>query len=160
MMGDDIKSTMDKLLPNGSNWVSYCNRLRWALKAKNIQEHLTSGTITQNYIDISNIGNMTPNRRWCVDDAYVKQVIAQTVTNDVFARVKMHMHAKNVWDALKGIYKGRSSLISINLSQRLQNTHCGEDEDVHEHFVKLTDMCEQLASMGETITNVKYRAIL
>ena len=159
-MGDDIKSTVDKLLPDGSNWVSYRDRLRWALEAKDIQEHLTSDTITQNYIDIGNVGNMTPNRHWRIDDAYVKQVIAQTVTNDVFARVKMHTHAKDVWDALKGIYEGRSSLISINLSQRLQNTRCGEDEDVHEHFAKLTDMREQLASMGETITDVKYRAIL
>jgi hypothetical protein len=95
-----------------------------------------------------------------LDDRSVKQAIAQSVPNEIFARIKTHTHAKDVWDALKGIFEGRSSLISVNLSQRLQNTRCGEDEDVREHFAKLADMREQLVSMGESITDTKYRAIL
>ena len=61
---------------------------------------------------------------------------------------------------LKGIFEGRSLPISVNLSQHLQNTRCGEDEDVQEHFAKLADMREQLVLMGESITNTKYRVIL
>ena len=114
----------------------------------------------QAYIDLENVSNMPPNRRWQLNDCQVKQMIAQSVPNEVFSNIKMHMHAKDVWDTLKTIFEGRLSLISVNLGQRLQSTHCAEDESVRNHFVKLTDMREQLASMGETIIESKYASIL
>ena len=45
-------ANMDKLLPDGANWVTYRDRLKWALETKDWQEHLTLDTITQNYIDV------------------------------------------------------------------------------------------------------------
>jgi gag-polypeptide of LTR copia-type len=121
-MGDNLMANINKLLPDSANWVTYRDRLKWALETKDWQEHLTSDTITQNYINVGIISNVPPDRRWVLDDQSVKQVIAQSVPNKIFARIKMHAHAKDVWDTLKGIFEGRSSLISVNLSQRLQNT--------------------------------------
>jgi hypothetical protein len=114
----------------------------------------------QAYIDIGDVNNVPPPRCWLLDDCAVKQMISSAIPNAVFSNIKRQTHAKDVWDALKAIYEGRSSLISVQLGQCLQSTKCGEDDSLHNHFTNLTDMCEQLALMGETISDTKYTSIL
>jgi gag-polypeptide of LTR copia-type len=155
-MGKEYQSNLKKLLADGSNWVTYRDCFKWAVEAKDLQDHLTLTTVTQVYINLENVGNMPPDRRWRLDDHQVKQMIAQSVPNKVFSNIKMHTHAKDVWDALKTIFKGRSSLKSVNLGQHLQSTCCAVDKSIHDHFAKLADMREQLASMGETTAELKY----
>ena len=38
----------------------------------------------------------------------------------------------------------------IDLGQKLQNTRCGDDDDVRAHFAKLANFREQLAAMGQS----------
>jgi hypothetical protein len=87
-------------------------------------------------------------------------MILSSVPNEVFSNIKRQTHTKDVWDMLKAIFKGRSSLISVNLGQHLQSTKCSEDDSICDHFAKLTDMRKQLASMGKTISDTKYTSIL
>jgi hypothetical protein len=47
----------------------------------------------------------------------------------------------------------------IDLGQKLQNTRCGDDDDVCTHFVKLT-FREQLAAMGQSVLDQQYADIL
>jgi hypothetical protein len=159
-MGDNYRLSVEKLLLDGSNWVSYQDRFQWALEAKDWQDHLTSTTMTQAYIDLGNVNNVPPPRRWLLDNCTVKQMILSSVPNEVFSNIKRQTHTKDVWDALKAIFEGRSSLISVNLGQRLQSTKCSEDDSIHDHFAKLADMHKQLASMGKTISDTKYTSIL
>jgi hypothetical protein len=42
----------------------------------------------------------------------------------------------------------------------MSNTFCGEDDDVCAHFAKLANMREQLAAMGESISDQHYTNIL
>ena len=37
---------------------------------------------------------------------------------------------------------------------------CGEDNNVCAHFVKLTNFCEQLVAMGQSVPNEQYADIL
>jgi hypothetical protein len=53
--------------------------------------------------------------------------------------------------------KGKSRSLLINLGHRMSNTFCGEDDDVHAHFAKLANMHEQLAAMGESISDQHCR---
>jgi hypothetical protein len=51
-------------------------------------------------------------------------------------------------------------MILVNLSQQLQNMHCREEDNVHEHFDKLTNLHEQLAAMGKSVPETEYASIL
>ena len=42
----------------------------------------------------------------------------------------------------------------------MQSTCCGEDDDIHAHFTKLTNFCEQLAAMGQSMPDEQYTDIL
>jgi hypothetical protein len=160
-MSNDFKSQVEPLLPDGANWVSYRDRMVWALEARDLlADHLTSTTVTQAYIDVGTINKVSAAARWQTDDRAVKQMIASSVPNTVFASIKGHTAAKDVWDALKALFEGRTDLIIVNLSHRLQTTRCSEDENMREHFDKLSNMRESLASMGETFSETKYAQIM
>jgi hypothetical protein len=105
-MGDNYRSSIEKLLSDGSNWVSYQDHFQWALEAKDWQDHLTSTMMTQAYIDLGNVNNVPPPRCWLLDDRAVKQMILSSVSNEVFSNIKRQTHAKDVWDMLKVIFEG------------------------------------------------------
>jgi hypothetical protein len=44
----------------------------------------------------------------------------------------------------------------IDLGRKLQNTKCGEDDNVRAHFEALANFHEQLAAMGQTISDDQY----
>jgi len=123
-------------------------------------DHLNHITITTRYVAIGDINNITPQMRWEADEAIAMQVIVASVPNSVFTNIKGHNTAKDVWDALKALYKGRMTMVLVNLSQQLQSQRCGDDENVCEHFDKLANLCEQLGAMGKSIPDNEYASIL
>ena len=42
-------------------------------------------------------------------------------------------------------------MILVNLSQQLQNTCCGKEDNVCKHFDKLANLHKQLAAMGKSV---------
>jgi len=65
-----------------------------------------------------------------------------------------------VWDALKKLFEGRTTLILVDLGRHLQTTHCAEEDSICKHFEWLTDLHQQLAAMGKTVPDSKYASIL
>jgi transposase InsO family protein len=159
-MSDDLKISITKLVADGSNWVTYRDRMLWAVNSRDLSEHLTNASITQTYTNAGTIGNATPQMQWTHDQAVVKQLIAASVPDTVFNRIKTGTTAKDVWDALKKLYEGRTMLILIDLGRRLQTTRCGEEDNVCEHFERLAEMCEQLAAMGKSVSDNEFASIL
>jgi hypothetical protein len=159
-MGDDYKTIVERLQPDGANWVSYRDRIIWAVGGKGWHEHLTEDSVTPLYTAIGDVNNVTPEMRWNADDKATMHLIASSIPNSVFSSIKGSTTAKGAWDALKLLYEGRTNLILINLNQRLQAMRCGEEENVREHLIKLKDMREQLASMGKVVPDTEYTAIL
>jgi hypothetical protein len=62
-----------------------------------------------------------------------------TILDEMFNRIKTGVNAKAWWDELKKICEGRSRDLHIDLSCKLQNTSCAEDDDVRAHFAKLAN---------------------
>ncbi len=159
-MSDETKITVTKLVADGSNWVTYHDRMLWAVDSHGLTEHLTSSTITQAYQDAGNVGILTPQMRWHLDQAAVKQLVGSSVLDTVFNTIKTGTMAKDVWDVLKKLFEGRTTLILVDLGRHLQTTRCTEEDSVREHFEWLTDLRQQLAAMGKTVPDSKYALIL
>ena len=158
-MGDE-RNQLERLLPDGTNWVSYRDRFMWVIEGHDWQDHLTHDTITQAYIDLGPVNNVQPPRRWMLDDRAVKTLISSSVPNPVFSQIKSHTAAKDVWNALKTLFEGRSALCLVDLGQRFQSTRCSETENIREHFNRLADLRDQLTSMGKVVTDAEYAAVL
>jgi len=94
--------------------------------------------------------------RWEDDDETVKHLIMSFVPNEIFNRIKGGTNARTWWASLKDTCEGRLQSFLIDLGRRLQNARCGEDDDIRAHFVKLANFQEQLAAMGETVSDQPY----
>ena len=154
------KLHIEKLNTDGSNWVSSRDRMMWVLQFWGLLEHLTSTVVTANYTAIRMVNNITPQMKWDNDEATTMHVIAASIPNSIFTNVKSKPNTKEVWDALKALYEGRTQMVLVKTSQQLQTTHCGEDDSVRDHFDYLANLREQLAAMGKTITDNEYASIL
>ena len=159
-MSDIMKIELVRLVGDGSNWVTYRDRLNITLRMRRWQDHLTQRSVTQAYLDRGDVNNVKPAMRWEDDDEAVKHLIMNSTPDDIFNRIKGGANAKAWWDSLKNICEGRSRSLLIDLGRKLQNTHCGEEDDVRAHFAKLANTREQLAAMGETVADQQYANIL
>jgi gag-polypeptide of LTR copia-type len=82
------------------------------------------------------------------------------LANTIFNHVKVNPTIKGVWDELKKSYKGRTTMVQVDLQAQLTNIKCGEDEDVHVHLERMANMQEELALMGTDMVDHTYTYIL
>jgi hypothetical protein len=106
------------------------------------------------------INGVTAPVRWAHGEATVKQAIAASVPDSIFNRIKGSTRAKDVWDALKALFEGRTQMIVVDLRRQIQSLKCGEDDNVRTHFDNIANLREQLAAMGKTIPDDEYSSIL
>jgi hypothetical protein len=59
-MINETKVTVEKLVSDGSNWVTYRDRMIWTLQSRGLLKHLTNTTVTATYQAIGTVKNMTP----------------------------------------------------------------------------------------------------
>src|SRR5277367_5055126 len=99
---DETIFKVPKLLADGSNWVTYQDRLRWALSARGLLENITENipesinpTINDPPPDPSDTAAVTAHtnlrrgyairiEKWVMAEATVKQCIASTVPDSIF----------------------------------------------------------------------------
>ena len=65
-----------------------------------------------------------------------------------------------MWKELGSHFEKRSRMVSIDLCRRLQETRCAEKGDIIEHLTNLRIMRENLASMGESLSDTDFYAII
>jgi len=152
------RTTVTKLATNGLNWISYRERMTWAFKCRRWSEHLSTTTVPQRYLDAGDINGISPQARWASEEYTAKEMIAESIPDHVFNRIKTKTTTMEVWDTIKGLYQSRSKIIDLN--KRLQNAKCGEDDDIRAHINKLDDMREWLSAMGKDIDDQEFALIL
>jgi hypothetical protein len=87
-MSEELKLHITKLAADGSNWVTYRDRMLWAIDPRRWSDCLTSDKITMRYVDAGYVGGMKPQERWDNDEAGVKQLIASSISDTAFNHVK------------------------------------------------------------------------
>jgi transposase InsO family protein len=174
-----------KLNADGSNWVTFKDRFRWAIDARGMLDQLEN--VVEEPIDPTALSEETSESatadsqggethvqsselqyrnflirrsQWRTAEATIKQCIASMVPDSVFNRIKTKKTAKGIWDALASIFQERSLMVAIDLRQKMQSVKCGDSEDVRTHFEKLANTRERLASMGVSLSDAEYANIL
>jgi hypothetical protein len=65
-----------------------------------------------------------------------------------------------LWEAVVKHHQQKAQLIIVELCRKLQNEKCDEKGDVWAHLSKLRQMREDLALMGEAISDDNYHSII
>ncbi|KAI0665686.1 hypothetical protein C8Q78DRAFT_986026 [Trametes maxima] len=182
---DDDSVRVPKLELGGSNWVLYKDWLLWAADAKGYQGHLdetvtggtaapaggaagTGGTLTA-VAGAAAGGTPDPQAEaahevklaeWRKGEANMKQLIASTIPDSLFMKIRTKPNAHAIWEALTQEFERKSCMVSVDLRRWLQEQRCSECEDVRMHFAKLCTMREDLSAMGHPPADDDFYAII
>jgi len=159
-MTGDFTLHLPKLDADGSNWITYRDRIKWTITMRGLGDHLTNDTITDTYKNAGDIGTLKPEQRWTADKIVVNQILSATIPDLVFNQIKTAYEPKDVWAKLKVLYEGKSRSMMVDLGKKFQNMRCGESDDVRVHLEKLADLRERLSSFGRTINDAEYTSVI
>ncbi len=99
-------------------------------------------------------------KEWKQGEAIVKQQIAASIPDSLFIKIRGGKSALEIWEALSAIFQNKSRMVAVNLRQRLQLERCGAKGDVRAHFTKLRTMREELAALGQAISDDDFYTII
>ena len=159
-MTGDFTLHLPKLAADGSNWITYRDRIKWTITMRGLGDHLTDNTITAKYTSAGEIGGLKAEQRWTADKIAVNQILGATIPDLVFNQIKTAYEPKDVWEMLKALFEGKSRSMMVDLGKKFQNLRCGENDDVHAHLKKLADLHERLSSIGRTIHDAEYISVI
>lgn len=176
-LGDEFLR-IPKLEVSGANWVIFKDRFTWALDARSILDHI-DGTGAEPTDPISSeIRTTVPPKplteeqkkletewkkelkEWKQGEAVAKQQIASSIPDSLFMKVRAKGTAHDIWTELGKHFEKRSKMVSIDLRRRLQELRCADKGDITEHLATIRTMRENLASMGETLTDEDFYSII
>ena len=175
-LGDEFLR-VPKLSADGRNWVIYRDRLQLSVQARGLDGHL-DGTDTRPLDPPTRESAEKPFktltedeqkaiktykaelREWLQKEAIVSQQIASTIPDSLYLRIKGKSSVKEAWDLLKSDFEKRSRLFMIDLRRRLQDERCEDSGNIRTHFDTMRTMWEDLAALGEVLTDNDFSAML
>jgi hypothetical protein len=172
-LGDEFLR-IPKLEVPGTNWVIFKDRFTWALDARGILDHI-DGSGEEPVKPITPESETTPSaedeakldvewkkevKEWKQGEAIAKQQIASSIPDSLFMKVRAKGTAYEIWTELGKHFEKRSRMVSIDLRRRLQELKCPDKGSITDHFATLRVMREDLASMGESLSDNDFYAII
>src|SRR6266850_32221 len=149
-----------KLSLDGSNWVVYCDRLKWAMQTNNFDNHAGEDSPLADYLATGTIGSVTTQAQWMKEENTIRLALGSTLLDTTFNRIKATANVHNAWEILKWVFEEWSKALVTDVIQRFRNKRCKEDESVRNHFEYLADLCEQLTAIGKVVTDEDYTDML
>ena len=125
-MSTDTRN-ITKLASDGSNWVTYRDRMTLTFRSRQWSLHFTTTTTPQSYTAAGDINGQTLGQRWSNEEDMAMDLIASTVPDQVFNRVKTHTTTMDMWNAIKAIYQTRLEVATIDLRLKLQGTKLADE---------------------------------
>jgi hypothetical protein len=92
--------------------------------------------------------------------AIVKQVIASTIPDALFLRVKDANTAAELWKKVAEEFEKKSRMVTVDLRRRLQDERCNEIGNVRTHLEKLQTLHTDLIGMGADPGDENFTAII
>jgi LTR polyprotein gag-polypeptide-like protein len=152
--------SMPMLATNGSNWVNYRDHLVIILQVKKLSDHLVSDTLTLCYTIPGDVNSLTPAQCWANDEDLTLMILNALIPDTIYIQVKGSTNVKAAWDALKLLFEGCSHNWIMDLTNKLQFLKCSEGDNLCTHFLDLTNLCDQLLTMGKSFSDEDFATIL
>src|SRR6202522_114211 len=172
-LGDDFLR-IPKLDVSGSNWVIFKDRCLWSVDARGLTEHFDGTSQSPKYplTSLVRLGVLSDAQKlldnewkkelgeWNQGEAIAKQQITNSIPNSLFMKIHSKPTAYDIWKDLEGHFQNRSRMVSVDLRRRLQDQRCPEKGDIIAHFAILRTMREDLAAMGQPLSENDFYAII
>ena len=167
-----------QLAEDGTNWITYKERILTVIGARGLMRYVDGRAVkpVPYAVDATTGKTMKPDGKEATEteieeldkkldeffmkDSLVKQHIFSTITDRLLLRVQRLDRASKIWEEIRTVHEGKSDLVQIDLRRRLHETRCEEGGDVKAHLGELLRLRESLASMGASLDNRDFAAII
>jgi hypothetical protein len=174
---------LEKLKDDGSNWITYKERVLNTLTHKGLRRHVNgsvrkpddlqwrnkTATVAEGFYKPDGTKPLSEDEieehekkidEYEQKQASVREVIYETISRSIFLRIKNEKTAAEVWKALSKINEDKGSLIQVDTLTKLQNLVCSDDGDIHKHISSMIELKEKLAGMGHDIDDNTFSAMI
>jgi hypothetical protein len=161
-----------QLAEDGSNWVTYKNRMLIMLRARGLGEYV-DGTAVQPILFATATspsggtaipeevkGNKKEVAKYMQKDFFVQQHIFGTVTDRMMLQISNQTTGAAMWTEIKTLYEGKSALVKVDVRKCMLLARCDEGGDVKAHFGELNRLCQIMAGMGTIVDDADSAAIV
>jgi hypothetical protein len=140
------KTLVEDRFDGTSNFSSWKSRLHITLEEDDLLR-LIEKTLLATVTDEEKV-------EWKADDVKARKIIIYSVTYHLLPRnVSTLKTAYEMYDALKTMFESNNTNIALTLKYQLQNIKMTKADTIATFFMKISEIRDQLGTIGETITN-------
>ncbi|OSD00474.1 hypothetical protein PYCCODRAFT_1371095, partial [Trametes coccinea BRFM310] len=125
-VGTDDFVRVPRLEVGGANWVLYKDRLLWAADAKGVLGHLDgtskepepprqTGQAAAGTPDSTQTQYEADFAAWRKGEATAKQLVASTIPDSLFMKVRSRGTARAIWLAITAEFEKKSRMVTVDL---------------------------------------------
>jgi hypothetical protein len=144
-------SSVPKLETNGSNWIIFQIRLKWALEEKRVFKHL-DGTSTKPADNEST----EKKEEWISNETKARHLLAQKLYDSTLTKLLHHATVSEMWTAITQEFTVKSSHVVAAMRASFDSFKCADNGNIRTHLDKLRLKYEELIGIGITISPTDY----
>ncbi|EIW54259.1 uncharacterized protein TRAVEDRAFT_76178, partial [Trametes versicolor FP-101664 SS1] len=166
--------SVPKLASDGSNWVTYRERMKVVQTAKGHMPHICGTSrkpllpppinrdlphITIQYTELVDKMELKYTL-WETKEAGARALIYETLSDNLFIEVQSQPTTKALWEAVVASCENKSLMYANTIRTRIQNTRCPEGGDIRAHLALLLRERQNLAAVGTRLAEIEFAAIV
>jgi hypothetical protein len=144
-------SSVPKLEINGSNWVIFQTRLKWALEDKQVFGHLDGTAIKPADTEDDEI-----KEKWQKNKTKARQLLAQKLYDSTLTKLLHETTVAEMWSIITQEYSVKSGHVVAAMTTSFNTLKCADNANVRAHLDKLRLKYEELIGVGVTISATDY----
>lgn len=151
-----MESNMQKVKPfDGSNFSNWKFRVKTLLEEKNLEKFLTSSLDTLLKDVPVGVNDEVKNEKirdtLKCDEKKCKSILVQCIGDSQLEYIKDKQFAKDIYDALIGVFERKSVAGQLLLRKQLLTMRYKDGDDINEYFLQFDHTVRELKSIGATL---------
>ncbi|PPR01831.1 LOW QUALITY PROTEIN: hypothetical protein CVT26_008262 [Gymnopilus dilepis] len=150
-----------KLHEDGSNWVTYKERVLNHLTSKGLIRHV-KGTVKQPLHLTDNEMEAHEQQMDIFEQkqAQVREVIYEMTSKSVFLEIKDEPTAEKLWTKLVDIHESKGTMVYTDTLAKLSGMRYIDGKSMHVHISTMKELRERLTEMGSPISDDQFSAYI
>src|SRR5271168_4870543 len=168
---------LPRLSEDGSNWVTYKERVLNNLTSKGLMQHVRGTARKPIQLIEQHSAYFRPNElaplsnedleehedfvdSYHQKEAQVREIIYDTVSKSVFLEIKDKSSAAGVWSKLVAIHEAKGTMTYTDTLTKLSSARYADGKSMRAHISTMKELRERLAEMGNPINDDQFSAYI
>ena len=147
-------SSVPKLETNGSNWIIFQIRLKWALEEKRVFSHLDGTMVKPTAAGEEDISKDV--EEWLGNETKARHLLAQKLYDSTLTKLLHLTTVAEVWKTITQEFTVKSSHVVAAMRTSFESLKCANNGNIRTHLDKLRFKYEELVGIGITIPSTEY----